>query len=127
MRGGRELDCAVIDLDFEGAELFESAALEMIKSSPKERRLEKLSAASGRASQVKNPEQIGKAQERAKIKLALKEFSSEMHEGMRKDLIKTTKAELFAKLVPRGVAKAADKKAFSARRKELIYIYVMYT
>ena len=112
VRGGQEITVPVIDLDFDGHELFEAELLDEMTKTPKERRLER------RKEQEKDVASAAKApgSRRRRIDYAMRDLDKSWHDGMDEDLKVKTTAEIFDLLLPRSsLAKKTKLKPYKSK------------
>ena len=99
MRGGQEITVPVIDLDFDGHELFEAELLDEMTKTPKERRLQR------RLEHQKDVEAVEANKtpvRKRRIDYAMRDLDKSWHDGMDEDLKTKTTEEIFDLLLPRS-------------------------
>jgi hypothetical protein len=100
---GQDLEIPVLELDFDGQDILPAEIQNLMKETPKERRLKRqLDPDLLRNAIAKKKNKLAS---RLMIRKALASFSTEMHEGLQMDLNKYTRAEVIRKLQPVGAGK----------------------
>ena len=102
---GIEMEVSVIDLEVDDQFVLPADLADLILTDPKTRRQQQQLSTGLASKQDKEDKKMS----RCKLKLAMKGFSPEMHEGLQADLKKLTRKEVFQRLVPSGSSQ--DRKA----------------
>ena len=100
IRGGKEITIPVVDLDFDGADIFELDLLAGVHKTPKARRAERRKEFLEKIEAIKKPCKAKGKFKRVKMDYAMKELSKGWHEGMDEDLKEKTVSEVFDLLIP---------------------------
>ena len=100
---GQDLEIPVLEIDFDGQDILPAEIHKLMKETPKERRLKReLDPDLLRSAIAKKKNKLAS---RLMIRKALASFSPEMHEGLKMDLKKYSRAEVMRKLQPVGAGK----------------------
>jgi hypothetical protein len=104
---GQDLEIPVLELDFDSQEILPAEIENLMKETPKERRLKRqLDPDLLRNAIAKKRNKLAS---RLMIRRALASFSQEMHEGLQMDLKKYSRVEVMRKLQPVGTGKFKER------------------